>query len=390
MTVNDNRLHSESVAEYDRRLRQWLATEIEPLRGRELSDAERFKVAQQLYDAGLVGATWSAEYGGLGATPAHQTAYNTAVASYSWALPPTTVTVGICAPTIRDFGSEQQKVRHIPRMLRGDELWTQLLSEPGAGSDLASVSTRAEFREDHWLLNGQKVWTSRAAEADYALALVRTNPGARNREGLSMVIVNLKANGVLVRPLREMTGESLFNEVFLDDVRVPLEDLVGDVDDGWNVLRGMLGHERDAIGTGTSGNRMDRKAFEELVAFARSRERIDDPEVREALAEVHIQEVLQDAIGHRIRLASAAGLSMGPVGSLGKMGFAKSARLAGETGVLIAGTTGQAWPTDDQDAAAIVHRLLYFPMTGIAGGTTEIQRNIVGERLLGLPRESSS
>ena len=183
-----------------------------------------------------------------------------------------TVTVGICAATLLDAGTEEQKQRHLPAMLRGDEVWTQLLSEPGAGSDLGGVTTRATLDGDHFVLNGQKVWTSGAMEADYAAALVRTDASLPKYKGLSMVIVDMRSPGVEVRPLRQMTGESHFNEVFLDDVRVPRANLLGEYNGGWGVLNQMLLHERLALSAGTTAARMAPDTFDQLLALALSGE----------------------------------------------------------------------------------------------------------------------
>ena len=181
-----------------------------------------------VYDAGFGGITWPVEYGGLGLTGAHQEAFTEEAANYPDLVVGDLVTAGICAPTLLDFGSEEQKRRYIPHMLRGDEVWTQLLSEPGAGSDLAGLQTRAVLDGDEWVVNGQKVWTSGAMASEFAILIARTNPDVPKHQGLSMFIVDLKAPGVTIRPLKQMTGNDEFNEVFLDDVRLPADYLVGD------------------------------------------------------------------------------------------------------------------------------------------------------------------
>jgi alkylation response protein AidB-like acyl-CoA dehydrogenase len=203
-----------------------------------------------------------------------------------------------------------------------------------------------------------------------------------------MLIVDLHAPGVDIRPLRQMSGESHFNEVFLDDVTVPAENLCGGLNNGWRVLTGMLTHERIALSAGTTGGRMDRDSFTDLVSLARRRGRETHPAVRRALADLYIEQRLLDFMGQRMRAAAAAGLSMGPVGSIGKIGIARSARASAETAVLIGEHGLLAWEPGDPDAERWIHDLLFFPMTGIAGGTTEIQKNTVAERVLGLPRDS--
>jgi alkylation response protein AidB-like acyl-CoA dehydrogenase len=373
------------------RLRSWLAEHI-PMSEAPFDDERKKLLAGGLYDAGFGGLTWPQVYGGRALGADYQTVFNQESAAYTSALPSGRVTVGICAPVLLEFGTEEQKTLHIPRMLRGDDAWTQLLSEPGAGSDLASVATRAQLTDDgeNWLLTGQKVWTSRAVQADFALAFVRTSTGGPRRRGLSMLIVDMTTPGVDVRPLREMTGETVFNEVFLDEVRVPRGNIVGDVNDGWAVLLRMLHHERIALSAGTTGSRMTDDPFPRLLSLAKSNGAVADPAVRSALTDVYLQQRLMDALGRRIRAASQAGLSMGPVGSLGKICVAEAARHAAETGLLITGPRGQAWSADDTDAERAAYELLFFPCTGIAGGTTEIQKNTVAERLLGLPREHAA
>jgi alkylation response protein AidB-like acyl-CoA dehydrogenase len=273
-------------------------------------------------------------------------------------------------------------------MLRGDEAWAQLLSEPGAGSDLGGVTTRAVRDGADFVVNGQKVWTSAATESDYATALVRTDPSQPKYQGLSMLIVDLSSPGVDIRPLRQMTGDAEFNEVFLDDVRVPVANLMGEYNGGWAVLNRMLFHERMAISAGTAGEGLTAAdAFQPLVALARTRGVDKDGAVRSRLADIYIDQQLLDFMGRRMRAAAEAGFDLGPVGSIGKVGTTRFARAAAEASVLIGGPDVLAWEAGDTESERWAHDLLWFPMTGIAGGTTEIQKNVIAERLLGLPRE---
>jgi alkylation response protein AidB-like acyl-CoA dehydrogenase len=378
---------NETPLEFRERLRKWLHSNVDSSARQSFSNADRKRVSAGLYDEGLLGMTWPQAYGGRGLPSEYQTIWNEEAVEYNWAVVNSSVTVGICAPTLFDYGTEEQKLRHLPRMLRGDEFWTQLLSEPGAGSDLASVSTAAIKDGDQYTLNGQKVWTSSAGEADYALALVRTDPEVKRHGGVSMLIVDVKSAGIDIRPLREMTGNALFNEVFMDDVQIPADNLVGELNGGWEVLIRMLTHERIALSAGTTGGRMDEDSFPKLLALARWRKNLDEPEVREALTEIYIQQRLLDYTGIRMREAIEAGISLGPVGSIGKIGTAKAARYAGEAAVLIGGMRTLAWKPEDTESEALARAVLHFPMTGIAGGTTEIQKNTVAERVLGLPRE---
>jgi alkylation response protein AidB-like acyl-CoA dehydrogenase len=369
-------------------VREWFRANVDPRGEASYTDEDRKRTTAAAYDAGLLHVTWPVKYGGRGSAPEYQTVFNEESAPYAWAFIPSAVTVGICAATLLDTGTEDQKRRHIPAMLRGDEAWTQLLSEPGAGSDLGGVATRAMRDGDHFVLNGQKVWTSGAADSDYAAALVRTDASVPKYSGLSMVIVDMASQGVDVRPLRQMTGDAHFNEVFLDDVRVPVANLMGEYNGGWGVLNRMLMHERIALSAGTTaGSVFDPDNFDQLVALARARGIDMDPAVRTRLADIFIDKQLLDFMGRRMRAAAAVGVKMGPVGSLGKVGVARSARASAEAAIFIGGPDVLAWEPGDLGSERCARDLLFFPMTAIAGGTTEIQKNTIAERLLGLPRE---
>ncbi|HLG68246.1 MAG TPA: acyl-CoA dehydrogenase family protein [Acidimicrobiales bacterium] len=342
-----------------------------------------------LWDAGLLGITLDPAYGGQGLTEEHQKAFAREASAYR--LPPIgePVTTGICAPTLLDFGSEEQKKRHVPRMIRGEETWTQLLSEPGAGSDLAGLQTKAVRDGDVYVIDGQKVWTSGARQSDFALCVARTNPDVPKHQGLSMFIVDLKAPGITIRPLRQMNGQAHFNEVFLDGVRVPAENLVGRENDGWRALTAMLTHERLALGAGTgaggSGESWSRPASSRFVELARARGLAGDPVVRQELVKLYVAEKVLAYMGQKMRDEIAAGVPVGSKGSVAKLATAILARQSASLGMALGGPGSQAWlPGRDGDLAAA---LLTSPMMAIAGGTSEIQRNTIGERVLGLPRE---
>ena len=387
MTLNsDFDLQDQDVSAFRIRLRTWIGENIAHLTPASSTEDSRRETNQQMYDAGLLGLTWPKELGGRGLSSAHQTVWNDEMRDYQWSLPYSAVTVGICAPTVRDFGTPEQQTRHIPRMLRGDERWTQLLSEPGAGSDLASVSTTATLDGDAYVITGQKVWTSLAVESDLALALVRTSREERRHNGLSMVVVDLKAPGVEIRPLREITGETNFNEVFLDGVRVSPDSILGEVGGGWAVLIAMLTHERLALGAGTTGSRMDADVFDSLVKLSQERGIIDEPHVSGALLDLYIEQRILDLNGIRIRRAIETSNPKGPLGSFVKVGTGSAAEAAARVSALVAGKATMAWSSDDTAAQEAAHLMLSFPMASIAGGTTEIQKNAIAERLLGLPR----
>jgi alkylation response protein AidB-like acyl-CoA dehydrogenase len=244
------------------------------------------------------------------------------------------------------------------------------------------------LEDDEIVINGQKVWTSLAVESDLALALVRTSREERRHHGLSMVLVDLKAPGVDIRPIREITGETNFNEVFLDDVRVPRDALIGSVGAGWSVLIAMLTHERLALGAGTTGARMDADVFEPLVKQSIEHGTIDDPHVSGALLDLYIEQHILDLNGIRIRRAIETSDPKGPLGSIVKVGTGSAAEAAARASALVAGKATMAWSAGETAAQEAAHLMLSFPMASIAGGTTEIQKNAIAERLLGLPRGS--
>jgi alkylation response protein AidB-like acyl-CoA dehydrogenase len=381
-----------SVADFRDQVRAWLAENAPRFGGFDPADGEASRAFRgALWDAGLLGITLDTTYGGQGLTPDHQKAFAEEAARYT--LPPLgeAVTTGICAPTLLDFGSEEQKKRHVARMIRGEEVWTQLLSEPGAGSDLAGLQTRAVIDGDEYVINGQKVWTSGALYSDYALCIARTNPDVPKHQGLSMFIVDLKAPGVTVRPLRQMTGDAHFNEVFLDDVRVSISDLVGRQDDGWRALTAMLTHERLALGAGTgaggSGQGWSRPAFVRFAEMARQNGTNRDSLIRDELAKLYIAERVLVLMGQKMRDEIAAGIPVGSRGSVAKLATALLARQSATLGMRLAGAGSQAWNSSDASGGLLANALCFSPMTAIAGGTSEIQRNTIGERVLGLPKE---
>jgi alkylation response protein AidB-like acyl-CoA dehydrogenase len=276
-------------------------------------------------------------------------------------------------------------------MIRGEETWTQLLSEPGAGSDLAGLQTRASRDGDEYVINGQKVWTSGAQDSDFALCMARTNPDLPKHQGLSMLIVDLKAPGVTIRPLRQMTGDAHFNEVFLDDVRVPVGALVGRENDGWRALTAMLTHERLALGAGTgaggSGQGWTTPTSARFIDMARMSGQDKDPVIRQDLVRLFVAERVLLYMGQKMRDEIAAGIPVGSRGSVAKLATALISRQSASLGMQIAGASSVAWSADDAGGSLLARALCFSPMTAIAGGTSEIQRNTIGERVLGLPRE---
>jgi alkylation response protein AidB-like acyl-CoA dehydrogenase len=291
-------------------------------------------------------------------------------------------------PTLIEFGTEEQKERYVAKALLGEEIWSQLFSEPGAGSDVASLQMRAELDGEEWVLNGQKVWTTGAQLSDFGAVIARTNVEVPKHQGITMFIVDFRAPGVEVRPLRQMTGGASFNEVFFNDVRIPVGNVIGPVDGGWRCAIAMLMNERVAIGSGGGGARGGAGGgIGPYLRLARERGVDQDPVVRQGLADVYIRQRVLGFIGQRTRAAVKAGKAPGPEGSVAKLAGALLARRTSDLAIAIAGAGGQAWEPDDRRGDRWAMSVLMAPASRIAGGTDEVQRNIVGERVLGLPKE---
>jgi alkylation response protein AidB-like acyl-CoA dehydrogenase len=356
----------------------------------ETDDESRARaVAYQraLADAGLAGITFPVEYGGAGLTVEHQRVFNEEAEGFESPASLFMIGLGMCAPTILAFGTEEQKRALLPGLLRADTLWCQLFSEPGAGSDIASLQTRAVRDGDEWVLNGQKVWTSGAHYCDYGLMLARTNADVPKHRGISMFVVDMRTPGVDPRPLRQIDGRAHFNEVFLTDARLSADALLGPVDEGWRCAVTMLMNERAALGAGNSGQGLSSEPFEGLVALARLCGADGDPVVRQALVDVYLRERTLLLLGARLRAAVQAGRAPGPEASVGKIAITALDKIATGLALNIVGPGGVAWAVDDGAAEERKRAFLQAPGISIAGGTTEVQKNIIGERVLGLPKE---
>jgi|TARA_Y100000310_G_scaffold326598_1_gene391694 alkylation response protein AidB-like acyl-CoA dehydrogenase len=348
------------------------------------SRARSFQAA--LSDAGLAGITYQRELGGAGLSSAHQEAFD--AVSKSWHLPnlPLAISHGMCLPMLNQFGTDAQRAEFMPDCISGRSIWCQMFSEPGAGSDVAGLSTRAVRDGDQWVLNGQKVWTSGAHYSDYGLVVARTRPDVPKHQGLSMFIVDMTDPAVEVRPLRQISGESGFNEVFFTDLHIPSDWLLGDLNQGWSLAVAMLMFERVSIGAGRGGLGGERVS-QKLISLARHLDRDADPHVRQALADLWIRERIKGFIGRRIREAVTAGRVPGPEGSIAKLNGALLARGIRDVSMKLVGPAGQAWGPDSDAGRQWASFCLSAAGISIAGGTDEVQRNIIGERVLGLPRE---
>jgi alkylation response protein AidB-like acyl-CoA dehydrogenase len=337
-----------------------------------------------LFAAGLAGLTYPKEWGGQGLTARHETIWREESAGYPLPTRPIAISHGMCLPVLNQFGTDAQKRTHMAAMIRGDDIFCQLFSEPNAGSDVASLQTKAVRDGDEWRVTGQKVWTTRAHIADHGLIVVRTDPSVAKHQGLSMLILDMRAPGVEIRPLRQLTGRSRFSEVFLTDVRVPLDALVGELHDGWRVTTAMLMYERVSVQQGASSDGRHARA-DALIAEARAVGRNDDPLLRQRLADLYIRETLLSLGAERARAAVRAGREPGPSGSVGKLASALIGARYRDLLFDLHGVASVGWV--DGHGAEWAERALDTLSSSIAGGTNEIQRNILGDRVLGLPRE---
>ncbi|TIC86799.1 acyl-CoA dehydrogenase [Nocardioides sp. GY 10113] len=341
-----------------------------------------------LYDAGYVGVTWPVEAGGRGGTPMQQAIIDQEVARAG--IPPliNMIGIGMCGPTVIGHGSQDQKDRYLRRLLRGEDVWCQLFSEPASGSDLAALRTRAvQDEQGDWHVTGQKVWTTLAHLSDYGILLTRTDPDVAKHRGLTMFVVDMKAPGVTARPLRQMTGGAEFNEVFFDDVVIPDSERLGDVGDGWRVALTTLMSERLTLGGGGSDIGANVERVAEHVAA-----RIGDlPEGRQALvrqdfARSYVATLGARYTGYRLLTALSRGAFPGPEASAGKLAGTRAARELADLAVRLLGDDA-VYAADAEGNAGWQLLQAGLPGIAIAGGTNEVLRNIIGERVLGLPPE---
>ncbi|MCU1352163.1 MAG: acyl-CoA dehydrogenase protein [Acidimicrobiales bacterium] len=348
--------------------------------------------------SGLVVPTWPIEYGGLDVGPAVARAIEAELAPYNLGrLNP--LGLNLAAPALFAHGTEEQRLRYLPPIVRNEEVWCQLFSEPGAGSDLASLATRAQRDGDDWIVTGQKVWTTWAHLSDFGVLLARTDPDQPKRKGITYFLIDLHQPGVDVRPLRHIGGEVDFNEVFLDAARIPDAMRVGEVGAGWSVANATLSGERQMVsGSGSGGvDRIGGSGVARLLRRARERSAAgrpggwEDPVRRQELMRLHSEEAIRGWTNQRVRAQLKAGRSPGPESSIGKVhqgGLNQRIQLLATD---LAGLDAIAWESAEADYGASlpyeVKGMLRSRANTIEGGTTEVNKNIVGERVLGLPRE---
>jgi alkylation response protein AidB-like acyl-CoA dehydrogenase len=336
--------------------------------------------------SGLVAPTWPVEYAGLDLPVAVARSVEQELAPFNLGrLNP--LGLNLAAPALFAHGTEEQRRRYLPPIVRNEEVWCQLFSEPGAGSDLASLATRAVRDGDRWIVNGQKVWTTWAHRADYGVLLARTDPDTPKRAGITYFLIDLHQPGVDVRPLRHIGGDVDFNEVFLEDAVVPDAQRVGEAGDGWKVANATLSGERQMVsGAGSGGvDRIGGLGIEHALDLARRSGRSGHPVVRQDLMRLLSEERIRDWTNQRVRAQVKAGRSPGPESSIGKVhqgGLNQRVQLL--TTELL-GMDAIAWSAAETPRE--VRGMLRSRANTIEGGTTEVNKNIVGERVLGLPRE---
>ena len=385
-----NLSYSPAEAAFAQEIRAWLVEHQEPPPAFAALDDEvawgrrwQAKLAADRW----VGIHWPSEYGGRGASPVQVAIYNMEYARARAPQPVNRVGVNNVGPTILALGTDDQKRRWVPPILDATEIWCQLFSEPGAGSDLAAIATRATPVDGGWLLNGQKVWTSYAQWSRWGICLARTDPDAPQHRGISYLVVDMEADGIEIRPLVQLTGEAEFNEVFFDDVFVPDDHLVGGLNQGWAVANTTLAHER-----GTAFPFKEQVVHEvyldDLYALALDRDLLDDVEASDALVQSFVELRVLRLHNWRTLSRLSKGLEPGPESSWVKLAWTDMTQHLSTTAVDLCGETAPLWRGAHGAAAdgRWQRQWLWSKAASIAGGTSEVQKNIIAERLLGLPR----
>ena len=357
-------------------------------RGQDAPDAIVSARAYQRakYDAGFAGISWPKEWGGQGGSQIQQVIFNQEEAQYKTLAGIFTIGLGMCMPTICTWGTPEQRDRYAPAALKADELWCQLFSEPAGGSDLGALRTRAVQDGGEWVINGQKIWTSGAHYCDWGVIVTRTNPDVPKHEGLTFFFLDMRTPGIEIRPIKQMSGSSHFNEVFFNDVRIPDSQRLGPVGAGWRVAITTLMNERYAAGENPGPD------FEELLEVARIVEledgpAIDNPAVKEKLAEFYVRSQGLRYTKFRAMTSLSRGQTPGPESSIGKLVSASKLQDIAAYGLDLLGMAGAEMGPDMPLAGLFEEALLYAPAMRIAGGTDEILRNIIAERVLGLPAD---
>ena len=396
---------TETVDEFRLRVREWLAANMPvlapdappPDRAEDDETWTRDKELQRmLWDGGLAGICFPKEFGGLGLGIEYQHAFTEESLPYEMPLHLNVPHFSILGATLVDFGTPEQNAKYLPPMLRGEHQWVQFLSEPTGGSDLAGCLTRAERDGDEWVMNGSKIWSTAAMSATHAMCLARTDWDAPKHRGLTMFIMEIHQEGVQVDPIKQVNGSLEFCQEFFDDVRLPPDSVVGEVNDGWTVALALLAHERNAVGGGSpyvSGRNYLAEgadgAFDaSCVKIVTSRGTSDDPVARQLLAEAHVLDVVQRGLVKRVSLGMETGALVGQSAAITKLFTATSAERKTTIRLELAGPDALTWPTGTETIGrGAGEDFLERQATSLAGGSNEIQRNLIAERVLGMPRE---
>jgi alkylation response protein AidB-like acyl-CoA dehydrogenase len=396
---------AESVESFRLRARAWLAEHM-PRRAVDAPPPDRAEDEQTwirdrelqriLWDGGFAGICFPKEYGGLGLTIEHQRAFTEESLPYEMPLHLNVPNFSILAATLVDFGTHEQKAKYLPPILKGEHQWVQFLSEPTGGSDLAGCVTRADRDGDEWVLNGSKIWSTAAMSATHAMCLARTDWDAPKHRGLSMFLMEIHQPGVQVDPIKQVNGSLEFCQEFFDDVRLPPDSVVGDVNDGWTVALALLAHERNAVGGGSpyvSGRNYLAEGADGArdltsIALARARGVDADPVARQLVADAHVLDVAQRGLVQRVTIGMGNGALPGQAAAITKLFTATSAERKTEIRLTLAATDAVTWPAGEETPARDAgEAFLERQATSLAGGSNEIQRNIIAERVLGMPRE---
>lgn len=397
----------ESVRSFGQRARTWIAANLRPEapgypngRGAGARDEAAWQRARELqarlHAGGFAGICFPKEYGGLGLTPAHQRAFNEEAVGYETPVLLSIPTFSICCATLLDLASEEVKREHLAAAIRGEEVLVQFLSEPGSGSDLASVTTRADRRGDSFILTGTKIWSTAAYAADYALCLARTDWDVPKHEGLTMFLVRVRQPGIEVRRIRQVDGSSEFCQEFIDGVPVPAAQVVGEVNGGWAVASRQMFHERSSMGgaspyiSGPHPSRDRMTSARELIALARGAGRGADPAARELVAEYHSLDRIESWLADLVGAAVRAGQLPPAASSVARLFSGEAVTRRAEIALELAGPLAVMSDPAAPGEPAVGVRFLARQGGSLGGGSTEIARNIISERLLGMPREQAA
>ncbi|MBT6275416.1 MAG: acyl-CoA dehydrogenase [Chromatiales bacterium] len=393
MNVED----SPQEAEYRARCRDFLDTVAEKrrpghVRGYRRGEDQPGVVARarefqkKKWDAGFAGITWPKEWYGQGGTPIQQMIYDQEEANYDTTVNAIGLQLGICIPTICRWGTQAQRDRFAPAALRGEEVWCQFYSEPAGGSDLGALRTRAERDGDDWIINGQKIWTSLAHEADWAVLVARSDFDRPKHAGVTFLYLSTRTPGVDIQPIKQMSGASHFNQVFFNDVRIPDSQRLGPIDGGWQVAMSLLMGERYSLSDDFG------PSFKELYRLAAQTQledglALDDKAVQERLADFYVKSQGLRFIKYRIMTALGRGDAPGPEASIGKLVSATKIQEVAAYGLDLLGAAGLQSGAGMPLQGIFEEAFLDSPALRIAGGTDEILRNTIGERVLGLPQD---